>query len=168
MAVGIRTRVDDDLEECVGLLELVHRADGYPTYWPDDPALWLSPSGLIGAWVADDQGVIVGHIALCAGTADPSAVVWSNATGLDPGQFASISRLFVSCDRRGAGMGRLLFDTACVEAVECGLQPALDVVETNRDAIRLYEHRGWRRVRSEPWSADRRGETLLHYYVAPS
>jgi hypothetical protein len=47
------------------------------------------------------------------------------------------------------------------------LHPALDVVETNHDAIRLYEQRGWRRVRSEPWAAAQDGKTLLHYYVAP-
>jgi GNAT superfamily N-acetyltransferase len=146
---------------------MVHRSDGYPTYWPDDPARWLSPRAMLGAWVAEDDGRIVGHITLRAGTADASAAVWSDATGLLPEQLASVTRLFVSRDRRGAGVGGALLDAACTEAATRGLRAALDVVETNHDAIRLYEQRGWRRVLSEPWAAAHDGKTLLHYYVAP-
>jgi ribosomal protein S18 acetylase RimI-like enzyme len=64
-------------------------------------------------------------------------------------------------------VGRALLDAACAEAAARGLHPALDVVETNRDAIRLYEGRGWQRVLSEPWTAAQDSKTLLHYYVAP-
>jgi GNAT superfamily N-acetyltransferase len=167
MAARIRLRADGDLSECVRLLETVHRVDGYPTYWPDDPARWLSPRAMLDAWVAEDDGRIVGHIALRAGTADASASVWSDATGLPSEKFASIIRLFVSCDSRGAGVGRALLDAACAEAASRGLRPALDVVETNHDAIRLYERHGWRRVRSELWAAAHDGNTLLHFYVAP-
>jgi GNAT superfamily N-acetyltransferase len=166
VAGRVRTRVDGDLDECVRLLEAVHRADAYPMYWPDDPARWLTPGAMLGAWVAEHEARIVGHIALRAGSADASARVWAEATGLPPEEFGSISRLFVSLECRGAGIGRELLDAACAEAAARGVHPALDVVETNRDAIRLYEQRGWRRVFSEPWAASD-GNTLLHYYVAP-
>jgi len=63
-------------------------------------------------------------------------------------------------------VGRALLDAARAEAAARGLHPALDVVETNGDAIRLYQGRGWRRVRSEAWVAAEDGKTLLHYYVA--
>jgi transposase len=138
-----------------------------PAFWPDDPVQWLSPKAMLGAWVAETDGRIVGHVALSAGAADTSASVWSEATGLPPEQFASIIRLFVSTDSRGVGVGHALLDAACAEAATRGLHPALDVVETDHDAIRLYEQSGWRRVRSEAWTADRKGKTLLHYYVAP-
>ncbi len=49
-----------------------------------------------------------------------------------------------------------------------GLRPVLDVVETNRDAIRLYERRGWQRVFTEPWREARDERLELHYYVAPT
>jgi GNAT superfamily N-acetyltransferase len=167
MAARIRFRADGDLNECVRLLEAVHRADPHPTHWPDDPARWLSPRPMLVAWVADKDGLILGHIALRAGTADASAAVWSEATGLSPQQLASITRLFVSPDSRGTGLGRALLDAACAEAAARRLHPALDVVETNYDAIRLFERGGWRRVWSEPWPAAEDGKTLLHYYVAP-
>ncbi len=122
---------------------------------------------MLGAWVAESEGRIVGHIALRAGTADASAAVWSDAAGLPPEQLAAITRLFVSLDSRGTGVGRELLDAACLEAAARGLRPALDVVETNRAAIRLYERRGWKRVLSEPWAAAQDGKTLLHYYVGP-
>jgi GNAT superfamily N-acetyltransferase len=162
----IRVRADADLDECVRILETVHRADGYPTYWPDDPARWLSPRAMLGAWVAEDEGRIVGHIVLTAGAAEASGSVWAMTTGLSAEQFAAITRFFVSPDRRSAGVGGALLDAACAEAAAQELRPALDVVETNRDAIHFYERRGWRRVHSEPWAAAADG-TLLHYYVAP-
>jgi GNAT superfamily N-acetyltransferase len=167
MVARIRLRTDDELGECVGVLEAVHRADRYPIHWPDDPGRWLSPRALLNAWVAESDGRIVGHIGLRAATADVSASVWSDATGLPPERLASITRFFVSCDSRAAGVGGALLDAACAEAGARGLHPALDVVETNHDAIRLYEQRGWRRVGSQPWPAAQDGKTLLHYYVAP-
>jgi predicted N-acetyltransferase YhbS len=90
----------------MGLVETVESTDRYPAYWPDDPALWLSPKAMLGAWVAETDGRIVGHVALSAGTAATSASVWSEATGLPPEQFASITRLFVSTDNRGVGVGQ--------------------------------------------------------------
>jgi len=163
----VRLRADGDLGECVRLLDIVHRADGYPAYWPDDPAGRLSPTAMLGAWVAGHEDRIVGHIALGAATADASAVVWSKATTLPPERLAAVTRLFVSPESRGAGVGRELLDAAWAEAAAHGLHPALDVVETNRDAILLYERCGWRRVSSKPWTAARDGNILLHYYVAP-
>ena len=84
MAVRIRLRTDDDLGECVGLLETVESTDRYPAHWPDDPALWLSPKAMLGAWVAETDGRIVGHVALNAGTADTSASVWSRPLAFRP------------------------------------------------------------------------------------
>jgi GNAT superfamily N-acetyltransferase len=114
MAARIRLRADRDLEECARLLETVHCADGYPAHWPEDPVRWLSPRVMLDAWVAEDAGRIVGHIAFRAGTADASAAVWSDATGLPPEKLASITRLFVSRDSRGNGGG--------TRTARCGLR----------------------------------------------
>jgi 8-oxo-dGTP diphosphatase len=163
---AIRPRSEHDLDRCVQLLETVHQSDAYPTFWPDDPVKWLSPRGMLGAWVADEDGRIVGHIDLRAAEADAGAAVWSRATGLPPERLAAIGRLFVSPGRRGRGVGDSLLDAACQAAATQGRHPVLDVVETDANAIRLYERRGWRRAFSEPWAAAD-GRTVIHYYVAP-
>ena len=163
----IRARTAADLERCARVLARVHEADGYPHHWPPDPARWLVPRGLLGAWVAVAEApeAIAGHVVLCAATAEASAAVWSGATGLAPERLAAVTRLFVAPESRGLGLGRRLFETACAEAAGRGLRPALDVVETNRSAIALYERLGWQRVASELWAFAR--ELRLHYYIAP-
>ena len=165
-STNVRPRVDADLDACVDVLAAVHRTGGYPAYWPEDPPPWLSPGELLGAWVAERHGRIVGHVALQAATGEAGAAVWSEATALPPERLAAITRLFVAPESRGAGVGSLLVDVACAEAAARGLHPVLEVAETEGDAIRLYERRGWRRVASAPWAEG--AEMLLHRYVAPS
>jgi GNAT superfamily N-acetyltransferase len=167
METLVRPRAARDLGECLRVLEAVHHADGYPNYWPDDPARWLSPTETLGAWVAEADGLVLGHIVLRAATAEAGVQAWFDATGLPPERLASVTRFFVSPELRGAGIGGALLDAACAEAAARGLRPALEVVETDRDAGSLYERRGWRRVHSERWAAARDGETMLHHYVAP-
>jgi GNAT superfamily N-acetyltransferase len=144
----------------------LHRSDGYPVSWPEDPVGWLSPTGTLAAWVVEVDDRIAGHVALRAVAADSGAAVWSDATGLPPDRLAAITRLFVSPDDRGAGLGGALLDAACAEAATRDLRPVLDVTAKDRAAIRLYDRRGWRRAHSEPWAFA--PETMLHYYVAPS
>jgi GNAT superfamily N-acetyltransferase len=164
----VRSRRESDLGTLAHLLEEVHLRDGYPTYWPDEPERWLSPRGMLGAWVAETHSAAIGHVALAAVGAGSSAALWKRLTGLPPVRLASISRLFVAPTARGAGAGAALLDAACADADLRSLRPVLDVVETNRDAIRLYERRGWQRVFTEPWQEARDEHLELHYYVAPT
>jgi ribosomal protein S18 acetylase RimI-like enzyme len=167
VTVIVRPRTNDDLDRCALILEAVHRADAYPLFWPDDPVKWLSPVGMLGAWVAADDGGVVGHIDLGAAETDASASVWARATGLPAERLAAIGRFYVSPERRGRGIGDALLDTACEAAAAAARHAVLDVVETNTNAIRLYERRGWWRAFSEPWSAAAEGTTLIHYYIGP-
>jgi hypothetical protein len=66
--VRVRQRRPDDLPELVEALRAVHERDGYPVVWKADPAAWLSPAGLQGAWVAERAGRPAGHAALAKGT----------------------------------------------------------------------------------------------------
>jgi GNAT superfamily N-acetyltransferase len=122
---------------------------------------------MLGAWVAETNGGVGGHIALRAGTAEAHACVWSEATGLPAERLTSVTRFFVPPEVRGAGIGGALLDAACTDAAARSLHPALEVVETDHDAVSLYERRGRQRVHSERWAAARDSETLLHHYVAP-
>ncbi|MEU6840271.1 GNAT family N-acetyltransferase [Streptomyces sp. NPDC046716] len=139
-APRVRERDEDDLAACVGVLDTVHRADGYPTIWPDDPAAWLGPGADGRAWVAERAGRIVGHVALVRPAADDVA-----PTLLRHGPTAplAVSRLFVDPAARGLRVGALLLARAADAAHAEGARTVLDVVTTDRAAIALYERLGW-------------------------
>jgi GNAT superfamily N-acetyltransferase len=165
----IRVRRKDEMDACVRILADVHAADGYPLLWPEDPAEWLSPDTLLTAWVAEKEGILVGHVALCSAVGDSSAPLWSTASGLPPDRIAVIAKLFVSPRARGRGLGAALLGEACMEARRRGLLPALEVLDHDRSAIALYERTGWRRVASAPapWAQTADGQASLFYYFAP-
>jgi GNAT superfamily N-acetyltransferase len=166
----IRPRRHGDLELCVRALAEVHARDGYPLHWPDDPVRWLTPEGMLGAWVAVGEDAVIGHVALVSAVGDGAAPVWSAASGLPPERIAVVAKLFVAPAGRGRGLGALLLDQATAEARRRGLHPALEVLDHDRAAMALYERAGWQRVGSAPapWAMTSAGQvTQLHYFIAP-
>ena len=165
----IRARRQDEIAMCVALLADVHVVDGYPTRWPTDPHDWLTPKNLLAAWVAEDKGALLGHVALCAATGDAAAPVWSAASGLPADQIAAVARLFVAPSARGRRLGAALLAAACAEAYSRRLRPALDVVDHDSAAMALYERAGWQRIASAPapWTLANGERPVLHYYLAP-
>ncbi|MFD0415166.1 GNAT family N-acetyltransferase [Streptomyces sp. NPDC127108] len=160
----VRGRVPADLDACARVLADVHVGDGYPTNWPADPAGWLTPSGLLGAWVAEADGDVVGHVALCGPAADDVAPgMW----GTRDGSTAVVSRLFVGPTARGRGIGAVLLDRVAGAARERGLWPVLDVVATDTGAVALYERAGWELlgVGEQRWSA--RQTVRVRCYAGP-
>lgn len=121
----IHERADADQD---ALAEVLWRAHvfGYPAVWPDDPAAWLTPAGLLGAWVAIVDDRVVGHVGIVV----PG-----------PGRMPEVKRLFVDPDHRGKGIADALLDAA--EQAVPGPHVRLDVTEDSADAWRLYERRGW-------------------------
>ncbi|MFE3452151.1 GNAT family N-acetyltransferase [Nonomuraea sp. NPDC059194] len=151
----IRTRRPGDLAGCVAALRAVHERDGYPLAWPADPEEWLTPDGLIRAWVAEDDGVIIGHAALRG--ADPEL----------PEADACLARLFVAPHARGRGDAARLLAAVEREGDGLGLRLGLDVADSGRGAIAFYERAGWRRIASgrAGWlDADGR-PALVHHYL---
>ncbi|WP_353940470.1 GNAT family N-acetyltransferase [Streptomyces sp. HUAS MG91] len=136
----MRARDEGDLAACVAVLHAVHRADGYPAVWPDDPAAWLGPGTGGRAWVAERDGRIVGHVALVPPAADDVAPAL-----LPHGPAATdvVSRLFVDPAARGLRVGALLLARAAGAAHARGARTVLDVVTTDKAAIALYERLGW-------------------------
>jgi len=165
----IRARRQDEIAMCVALLADVHVVDGYPTRWPTDSHDWLTPKNLLAAWVAEDKGPLLGHVALCAATGDVAAPVWSAASGLPPDRIAAVARLFVAPNARGRRLGAALLAAACAEAYSRRLRPALDVVDHDSAAMALYERAGWQRIASAPapWTLANGERPVLHYYLAP-
>ncbi|MFE1171124.1 GNAT family N-acetyltransferase [Streptomyces sp. NPDC058773] len=141
----IRRRQDRDLDACVAVLADVHTHSGYPHHWPDEPVRWLTPDGLTAAWVAEKDGAVAGHVALCG---------------------AEVSRLYVAPAARGAGVGGRLLRAVEAEAAARGLRPVLVVKSTDTAARALYERLGWLRRGTErqDWGT---GETVtVHHYEA--
>jgi len=143
----VRTLVPGDLAECVRVLTEVHERDGYPVHWPDRPDDWLSRASSLGAWVAELDGRVVGHIGLGRNRdSDLAPTVWSERPGLAPGRTAVVSRLFVAPRARGHRIGALLIGQTVAEARRRDLHPVLDVVASDAAAVALYERLGWERM----------------------
>jgi len=142
----VRVRADSDLSSCVRIAEEVHRLDGYPVYLPTDLRQFLASPDALSAWVAEEHGDILGHVALHQRSSDSVLALASEALHHPADQFGVIARLLVAPEARRKGIGRLLLDTAAVDSLRRGLWPILDVVTQHRGAIMLYEQAGWVRA----------------------
>ncbi|HEY4830303.1 MAG TPA: GNAT family N-acetyltransferase [Solirubrobacteraceae bacterium] len=142
----LRPRRSEDLESCVALLRDVHEADGYPTVWPANPAHWLAGGDSLAAWVAEEDGAVLGHLAVHRISAARAGPPWREALPVPVDRLAVVSRFFVSTRARGRGIGGTLMTRAEEHAAENDLRLVLDVAMQNGAAIAFYERRGWRRV----------------------
>lgn len=150
------------------MLAGVHKADGYPVNWPDRPAEWLEGDRVLGAWVAELDGRVVGHVGLSRpGAGDEAAALWSERAEPGAAAAAVVSRLFVAPDARGHGIGALLMGRVVRESRARGLHPVLDVVSSDTAAAALYARLGWRllAVMEREWRPG--GRVALHCYAAP-
>ncbi|MFH9349453.1 GNAT family N-acetyltransferase [Kitasatospora sp. NPDC017646] len=166
--VGVRRRRAADLADCVRALADVHAADGYPTEWPERPAAWLTPDGLLAAWVAEADGRIAGHIGLVRSTpGDMAPGRWSRRTGGRPELTAVIGRLYVAPAARGRAAGALLMECAVAHARVLGLHPVLDVLATDTAALALYRRLGWTPLGSGEQRWDSGRTVVVHCFAAP-
>ena len=166
----VRERRPDDLRALVEALRAVHERDGYPVRWKADPAGWLTPDGLQGAWVAElpDADGPVGHAALVAVDPDePAAGAWSAAAGQRPERLWCLTRLFVGLGARGAGVGVGLLDTVVAHTRAEDRTAVLEVDPADAPAVALYRRHGWRPAGEGParWWVPDGGRSLL--FVAP-
>ena len=153
----IRTRADDDAPALVAILAEVHERDHYPARPLNVRREWLWQDHLVGAWVADDDGHVVGHVALADGFAGPGV----------PDGALGISRLFVAPRASGRGVGAALLGAARAAAGDRPL--GLEVADWSTAARALYERLGWRRVGEglAEWAAPDGRHPALTYFVAP-
>lgn len=167
--VTVRPREDADLGACASLLAAVHEADAYPLHLPDDPVSFLTVADALGAWVAIDDGELVGHVLLRRAAGPKMMAVASQATGLPESRLAVVGRLFVSPAGRRRGAGHALLNRAANAAWELGRRPVLDVVKRKADAATaLYESEGWR-VAGTVQVTFTNGETVDELvYIGPS
>ena len=142
----IRTRMPDDLDDCVRLLAEVHKTAGYPMNWPTDPGGWLSPEEALGSWVLTLDGEVAGHLIVTAEGSDA----------------ALVERLFVDPRRTRAGLGRQLLEYAVAFAAEQHRRLILDVVNSRHGAVEFYQRAGWREIGRIPidWGGELASEMI--------
>lgn len=147
VAVVVRPRSGTDFAACEVIAREVHRRDGYPPYLPeDDFRRFLAGEGQLGAWVAEDAGAVVGHVALHRRSSRAVISLASETLRIDSESIAVVARLLVSPDRRRQGVGRLLLCEVTAQATRLGLRPVLDLATKLTGAIALYESLGWDRL----------------------
>ncbi|MEU0941003.1 GNAT family N-acetyltransferase [Embleya sp. NPDC005971] len=151
------------------VLAEVHARDGYPVNWPDQPGEWLSRGPLLGSWVAEVDGRLVGHVCLSqVGEGDLAPGLWSERHGAGRSATAVVGRLFVAPQARGHRIGAVLIDRAVKEARHRGLHPVLDVVTSDTAAADLYERLGWQLMATveQQWSPHQ--TVAIRCYAAPT
>jgi GNAT superfamily N-acetyltransferase len=161
----IRPRRDEDLAACAQALFGVHKTDGYPVHWPADPQQWLTPKQMLGAWIAADGPVVLGHVAL---TRSGEAI--AEVVGIPAAKLALVARLYVAVDARRGGLASDLLDGAAKAATDQGLQAALEVDAEAAGAIALYERDGWQFVTSGDggWIGADGLPARVRFYLGPN
>lgn len=143
---GVRPREERDLAAAGRLVAAVHESDGYPVLLPEDPVSFLRVRDVLGAWVAEDAGELVGHVVLRPSTSPAVMQAAARATRLPEDRLGVVGRLLVAPAARRRGLGRALLRVAASRAFELGRHPVLDVVTRHGAAVATYEAEGWRRA----------------------
>lgn len=145
-SVDVRPRIDSDLDGCEDVAAVVRAADGYPPHLPHQLRQFVASEDALGAWVADDSGQIVGHVALNPTSSDEVLALACAVLHKPPAALGVVARLFVAPSRRGQGTGGRLLRVATAAALRRGLVPILDVGTHFAPAIALYERNEWTRL----------------------
>jgi GNAT superfamily N-acetyltransferase len=166
--VHIRPRRQSDVGPLLEMAQLVKRLDGYPPRGPMDLASFLAPPQQLAAWVAEDGGVAVGHVALHATGARATMRVAARHAQRQPHELAVVARVLVGPTARRGGVGHALLDTAVTDAHGRGLHPILDVATHLSGAVSLYESCGWARAGEVTLDIDDEPSLQCFVYVGPA
>jgi ribosomal protein S18 acetylase RimI-like enzyme len=167
VSTAVRPLTQDDVPGAARALLDVHMTDGYPVDEPADPQAWLRPPGVLAAWVAELDGVVVGHVAVTRSQGDGAVPVWQRLSGEPEEGIGVLARLYVTRAARGHALGERLLRQAMAYARAHGLRLVLDVVKKDASAIRLYERLGWERIGEVTHPFGPGGQSVAACYVWP-
>jgi len=140
----VREREPRDLEPVAALATEVQASDGYPGRLTRDLRTFLVADDALGAWVAELDGRLVGHVALHAASLPVVMERAKQALGAaSDDELAVVARLLVDPRTRRVGAGRALLDRAATAAHDLHRHPILDVVTRYEAANALYVAAGW-------------------------
>lgn len=152
-APGVRQRRSADIPALAEVLLAQQPASRYPFRdpLPFPVERFLHADDAVGAWTAELDGHVVGHVCRTGSPQGfPHAAAMNQACadahGCAVDELAWVSTLFVGSEARGRGVGRLLLNTAVDDIREAGLHPCLEVLPYHPAALQLYETSGWREV----------------------
>jgi GNAT superfamily N-acetyltransferase len=166
--VLIREKAESDAAACLELLLEIHRKDHYPLHiTAGQVPAFLGSGPEAAAWVAEEDGRIVGHVALHIPPDYPTLELAGARTGLPPDGLVLLARLFVAPSARRTGLGRTLLRHAAAQARVLGRRAVLDVGQTLASAVALYEAEGWSRVGELHLPLDEETMLDLWVYVSP-
>lgn len=165
--VLICQRLESHIPQTAAGLVKVHASDGYPVEGVGEPEAWLTPPGMINAWVAMKSGVVIGHVAINRPVDAWAATLWIDQSGESASDVAVLSRLFVVPEARKMTAGESLVRAALGYARTRGIRLVLDVLAKDVAAIRLYTRLGWKNIGSaaHAYGAGEQAEALC--FVAP-
>lgn len=167
--IQIRPRLEDDLPAMVEALEDVYSTDGYPIEGTAAAASFLTPAGLVAAWVAVRGGIAVGQIAVVSGEQGRHDAVraWVELPGSGGRAESTVvaARFFVRKHARGCGLGRALIEKTCQWARENGMTIVMNVLAKDQDAMKLYEKIGFRRFGKGEYQYDQGKRSIQYFYV---
>ena len=131
--VRLRARTADDIPVLAAFLLEQQAESRYPFRDPLPVPIeeFLHADDALGAWVAEVDGVPVGHVcrvgpAKGCSDADNLNSVCAVAYGCNPGDLTWVSALFVARGARGRGLGRRLLQRVVVDANRNGQHPCLE------------------------------------------
>jgi GNAT superfamily N-acetyltransferase len=168
MAGLVRDRRPEDLDAAAAALVEVHRVDGYPVEGVDDPLAWLTPPGLLHAWVAVLDERVVGHALTTTAQPGVAAVDAWIARGGDPATTIVGGRLFVAPAGRGHRLGLRLARTMTDWAAHHALDLVGDVVTGDSAALAAYERLGWQRMGTALHDTGHGTQVPVYLYVSPA
>lgn len=152
---SLRLRRAADIDSLAAVLRAQQAETRYPFRDPLPIPVedFLHATDAAGAWVAERDGALVGHVCRTGpasgfAAADLLNRVCADAHGCDVATLTWVNALFVGSDARGHGIGRRLLEAVRRDALEHGLHPCLEVLPLHPAALSLYLATGWRIVHS--------------------
>ncbi|KAI0189991.1 acyl-CoA N-acyltransferase [Xylaria flabelliformis] len=140
---SIRSRTNEDLPTCVEIIKAVYHDSGYPVGGVDQALEELQADDR--AWVAEDNGEIIGHVAMNkARETYVNVALWlEKHPQTTTTNIALLARLFVHPEARRRGAATMLI--RAVEEAARGEEKRLLILALvkDQDAIRLYRRLGW-------------------------
>jgi GNAT superfamily N-acetyltransferase len=163
--VLIRPRTSGDFAQLRALAAHVHATDGYPVYVPGGDLLrFLTEPRSLAAWVAEEGGRLVGHVAVNS-ESNQFVMKAVREAGIE-GDLAVVARLLVDPGARRQGIGMQLLAQARTHGELLGRTPVLDVVATSVPAVSLYREAGWKEIGEA--RIELPGQTISELVFVPS